>query len=120
MQLWEKNGELYLTLGLYVDLNEDEDTPALPLATDPDFALPERVPPSAIEPAAQEDAADEEGIKSEPATPTLSAGPQQRGPFAAANMNGIHSQDEIQNDVDYEEEGPPSRVPNGLPVHTAS
>jgi hypothetical protein len=120
MQLWEKNGELYLTLGLYVDLNEDDETTALPMATDPDFALSERVPPSSIFPTAQDDPAPEgDNMKTEPVIP--SATPQTRGPgpFAAedlqshslsANLNGVH---EIQEDVNYED-NVPTGFPNGL------
>jgi len=107
---------------LYVDLNKDEETTALPLAADLDFALPERVPPSTILPTANNDAAaPEEGDgRTGPATP--SAAPQQRGPgpFAAANMNGGHNNDEIQDDVEYEEEVAPSGMPNGLPAHPAN
>ena len=53
-QVWEKNGQHYLTLGLYVDLNEDNLSAAdladgvLPMADDPAFVLPDRVPTADI------------------------------------------------------------------------
>ena len=54
LQVWEKNGQHYLTLGLYVDLNEDnlsaEDLAegVLPMADDPAFVLPDRIPTADI------------------------------------------------------------------------
>lgn len=43
MQVWEKHGQAYLTLGLYVDLNEGGRVSCkaeLPMAEDPAFVLP--------------------------------------------------------------------------------
>ena len=48
LQVWEKQGEAYLTLGLYVDLNEKESDDTLPISEDPAFApvVPATVPTS--------------------------------------------------------------------------
>lgn len=46
LQVWEKHGQAYLTLGLYVDLNEGTQGSCkgdLPMAEDPAFVLPNLV-----------------------------------------------------------------------------